>query len=135
MEQNHAILIVDDDPRISRLLQRYLEEEGYRIYTASSRKEMGEKLARSRVNLVLLDVRLPDDDGFTLVKGLRALSNVAVIMVSCWLPSSSIPSVSCHAIQFSSCYQVAIGRRSIAVSMYSSASCARNLGMTHNIRN
>jgi len=82
MEQSHAILIVDDDPGISRLLQRYLEEEGYRIYTASSGKEMREKLAESRVNLVLLDVRLPDDDGFTLVKELRALSNVAVIMVT-----------------------------------------------------
>jgi DNA-binding response OmpR family regulator len=82
MEKSHTILIVDDDPRICRLLQRYLEQEGYRIYTASSGKEMRQKLAESRVNLVLLDVRLPDEDGFTLVKELRARSNLAVIMVT-----------------------------------------------------
>jgi two-component system, OmpR family, response regulator len=82
MRENHAILIVDDDPRICRLLRRYLETEGYRTYTASSGNEMRKKLAESRVNLVLLDVRLPDEDGFTLVKELRALSNPAVIMVT-----------------------------------------------------
>jgi two-component system OmpR family response regulator len=73
---------VDDDPRICRLLQLYLEQEGYRIYTASSGEEMRQKLAALQVNLVLLDVRLPDEDGFTLVKELSAISNLAVIMVT-----------------------------------------------------
>jgi two-component system OmpR family response regulator len=82
MNKGPAILIVDDDPRICRLLQLYLEQEGYRIYTASSGEEMRQKLAALQVNLVLLDVRLPDEDGFTLVKELSAISNLAVIMVT-----------------------------------------------------
>ncbi len=82
MRNSHNILIVDDDPRICRLLQRYLEQEGYRIYTASNGKEMRLRLAEVKVNLVLLDIRLPDEDGFTLVKELRVLPNVAIIMVT-----------------------------------------------------
>lgn len=76
------ILIVDDDPRICRLLQRYLEHEGYRIYTASDGKEMRLRLTEAEVNLILLDIRLPDEDGFTLVKELRTLPNLAIIMVT-----------------------------------------------------
>ncbi len=82
MENSHNILIVDDDPRICRLLQRYLEQEGYRIYTASNGKEMRLRLAEVEVNLVLLDIRLPDEDGFTLMKELRTRANLAIIMVT-----------------------------------------------------
>ena len=82
MEQGHTILVVDDDPRICRLLQRYLEQEDYRVYTASDGKQMRQRLAEVQVNLVLLDIRLPDEDGFTLIKELRALPNLAVIMVT-----------------------------------------------------
>ena len=82
MEKGRRILIVDDDPRICRLLQRYLELEGYRIDAAASGEEMRKKLAEVKVDLVLLDIRLPDEDGFTLLKELRALPNLAVIMVT-----------------------------------------------------
>jgi DNA-binding response OmpR family regulator len=82
MSENHAILIVDDDPRIRRLLQRYLETEGYRTYTAASGDEMRKKLSESLIDIVLLDVRLPDADGFSLVRELRALPNLGVIMVT-----------------------------------------------------
>jgi two-component system OmpR family response regulator len=82
MERSRNVLIVDDDPRICRLLERYLEQEGYATDTASSGEEMREKLNGLKVDLVLLDIRLPDEDGFTLVKELRALPNLAVIMVT-----------------------------------------------------
>lgn len=82
MEKHRRILIVDDDPRICRLLRRYLEQEGYGIDIASNGKEMRAKLAVAMVDLVLLDIRLPDEDGFTLVKELQALPNLAVIMVT-----------------------------------------------------
>ena len=82
MEQRYTILIVDDDPRICRLIQRYLEQEGYRICTASSGKEMRQKLAEVKVDLILLDIRLPDEDGFTLAKELSSLPNLAIIIVS-----------------------------------------------------
>jgi two-component system OmpR family response regulator len=82
MQQSYTILCVDDDPRISRLIERYLGNEGYRVYSASSGNEMWKKLAELPVNLVLLDVRLPDDDGFSLVKKLRTLPNLAIIMLT-----------------------------------------------------
>ena len=82
MENGRSILIVDDDQRICRLLERYLAQEGYAIHTAFSGKQMRSKLAELKVDLVLLDLRLPDEDGFTLVKELRGLPNLAVIMVT-----------------------------------------------------
>ena len=82
MEQGHTILIVDDDPRIRRLMERILEKEGYRIRAASNGREMRKQVAEVKVDLVLLDIRLPDEDGFTLVKELSSASSVAVIMVT-----------------------------------------------------
>lgn len=82
MDNSQTILVVDDDARICRLLQRYLEQEGYSLYTASSGSEMRSKLAELQVDLVLLDVRLPDEDGFTLLKELSALPSLATIMVT-----------------------------------------------------
>jgi DNA-binding response OmpR family regulator len=82
MARNHTILIVDDDSRICRLIQRYLEQEGYRVRVASSGKEMRQTLAEVKVHLVLLDVRLPDEDGFALARELGSLPNLAVIMVT-----------------------------------------------------
>lgn len=82
MQQSYTILSVDDDPRISRLIGRYLGNEGYKVYSATSGEEMRQVLAEQEVNLVLLDVRLPDDDGFSLVKELRALPDLAIIMVT-----------------------------------------------------
>jgi len=82
MDKDHNILIVDDDPRICRLLQRYLGDEGYGVDTAASGRAMRKVLAERPIDLVLLDVRLPDEDGFSLVRELRGRSDVAVIMVT-----------------------------------------------------
>jgi two-component system OmpR family response regulator len=82
MDNPHNILIVDDDPRVSRLVKRYLEQEGYKLYTAHSGKEMRQVINESKIDLVLLDIRLPDEDGFTLVRELRALPHLAIIMVT-----------------------------------------------------
>ncbi|MCG6860459.1 MAG: response regulator transcription factor [Chromatiaceae bacterium] len=82
MENGRVVLVVDDDPRICRLLGRYLEQEGYRVLTASSAAEMRQQLAVIQVDLVLLDVRLPDDDGFSLVKELSTVPELAIIMVT-----------------------------------------------------
>ncbi len=82
MEQDQTILIVDDDPRICRLIKHYLGQEGYTVYTAASGQEMRQVLATVSVDLVLLDVRLPDEDGFTLIRELRARPHLSVIMVS-----------------------------------------------------
>ena len=76
------ILIVDDDPRLCRALARYLKLEGYAVRTATSGREMRESLATEKPELVLLDLMLPDEDGFSLARELRAISNVAIIILT-----------------------------------------------------
>ncbi len=77
-----SILIVDDDPRLCRALARYFEREGYGVRTATSGGEMRQKLALERPDLVLLDLMLPDEDGFSLARELRAHSDIAVVILT-----------------------------------------------------
>ncbi len=77
-----SILIVDDDPRLCRALARYFEREGYSVRTATSGAEMRQKLALERPDLVLLDLMLPDEDGFSLARELRANSDIAVVILT-----------------------------------------------------
>src|SRR4029434_7433783 len=76
------ILIVDDDREIRRLLAEYLEKNGLRVTTARDGKEMRRVLARERVDLIVLDVMLPGDDGLKLCRELRADSQVPIIMLT-----------------------------------------------------
>jgi two-component system, OmpR family, response regulator len=76
------ILVVDDDPRLCRALARYLKTEGYEVSTATSGEEMRERIAAQRSDLVLLDLMLPDEDGFTLARELRSTSNVAIVILT-----------------------------------------------------
>jgi two-component system, OmpR family, response regulator len=82
MSDSTRILIVDDDPRLCRALARYLQLEGYSVRTASSGREMRESLAVEKPNLVLLDLMLPDEDGFSLARELRSISNVAIVILT-----------------------------------------------------
>ncbi|MEJ2577105.1 MAG: response regulator transcription factor [Gammaproteobacteria bacterium] len=82
MSESASILIVDDDPRLCRALARYFEQEGYAVRTANSGDEMRRALAAHRPNLVVLDLMLPDADGFSLARELRATSDVAVVILT-----------------------------------------------------
>lgn len=82
MTASENILVVDDDPRICRLLTRYLQGEGYSVSTASNGEEMRRSIAAEPPNLVILDLMLPDEDGFTLLRELRSQSELAVIMLT-----------------------------------------------------
>ncbi len=82
MENPHSILVVDDDPRLCRLVSRQLSREGYRVRTGGSGEEMRRLLAEERPDLVILDLMLPDEDGFTLARELRAGSNIGIVMLT-----------------------------------------------------
>ncbi len=82
MEKTDCILIVDDDPEIRRLLVDYLTRNGYEAVAARDGREMGQALARHAVDLVVLDLMLPDTDGLTLCRDLRAKSNLPVLMLT-----------------------------------------------------
>jgi len=82
METSAHILIVDDDHEISSLLAEYLEKNGYKTSTAGDGKAMWKALDDSRVDLIVLDLNLPGDDGLTLCRTLRTRSNIPVIMLT-----------------------------------------------------
>lgn len=82
METATHILIVDDDREISDLLAEYLEKNGYKTSTAGDGKAMWKALDDHRIDLIVLDLNLPGDDGLTLCRNLRAKSGIPVIMLT-----------------------------------------------------
>jgi len=82
MSDNGHILIVDDQQEICDLVQEYLAGEGYRVSTAQDGAGMRNAMARSRVDLVILDLMLPGEDGLTLARWLRQESTVGIIILT-----------------------------------------------------
>jgi len=85
MDTKNLILIVDDDPRGLAALEGVLIPEGYRVERASSGAEALEKAARLHPDVVLLDVMMPDMDGFDVCRAIRstpALAELPVILVT-----------------------------------------------------
>lgn len=82
MPTRSRILVVDDEPRLVRLLVQTLEDEGYVVTSAGSGEEMRASLEQETPDLILLDVRLPDSDGFSLTREIREKSDVGVILLT-----------------------------------------------------
>jgi two-component system phosphate regulon response regulator OmpR len=76
------LLVVDDDRRIRDLLSRFLLSEGYRVTTAETAADARAKLKGLRFDLLILDVMMPGETGFTLARDLRTFSNVPIIMLT-----------------------------------------------------
>jgi DNA-binding response OmpR family regulator len=76
------ILVVEDDPKVRLLLRRCFESEGYRVTEAASGAEAVERLGAGGFDLVTLDLTLPDSDGLTVGREIRARSQVPIIMVT-----------------------------------------------------
>jgi len=76
------ILIVDDNAEMRELVGRALRREGHRVSAAADGRAMRETLAAETVDLILLDLMLPGEDGLTLCRDLRATSSVPVIMLT-----------------------------------------------------
>ncbi|MCC7166845.1 MAG: response regulator transcription factor [Rhodospirillales bacterium] len=76
------ILIVEDDLFVQSLLAAFLEKEGFRASRASSGKEMLAMLDQVPVDLVLLDLNLPDEDGLTLARLIRARSRLPIVVLT-----------------------------------------------------
>jgi len=81
MKQPH-LLIVDDHREIRELLQRFFEQHNYRVTAAKDGKEMKHCLARSKIDLIVLDLMLPGEDGLTLCRDLRVSSNIPIVMLT-----------------------------------------------------
>ena len=82
MSDNGHILVVDDQKEICDVVQEYLTGEGYRVSTANDGNGMRRALGQSHVDLVILDLMLPGEDGLTLARGLRDESGIGIIILT-----------------------------------------------------
>ncbi|MGI9491123.1 MAG: response regulator [Geminicoccaceae bacterium] len=82
MSEITKILIVDDDPRVRDLLSRYLEGEGFKVSSVENGDAMRRHMSDAAVDLVILDLNLPGEDGLSLARELRTSSDVAIIMIT-----------------------------------------------------
>ncbi len=82
MENQAHILVVDDHQEIRELVQRFLRDHGYRVSTVANGGEMKKYLADAAIDLVVLDLMMPGEDGLTLCRNLRAESTIPIIMLT-----------------------------------------------------
>lgn len=82
MSNIKQVLVVDDDRDIRELLAQYLTKNNFDVLTAGDGIEMDKQLAFHKPDLIILDVMLPGDDGFTLCQRIRQTSNVPIIMLT-----------------------------------------------------
>lgn len=78
----HRLLVVDDDSDIRSLLAEQLGRAGYAVSTAADGNEMRQVLAREHIDLIVLDLNLPREDGLALCRELRVRSTTPVIMLT-----------------------------------------------------
>ncbi len=77
------ILVVDDDVRLRDLLERYLTEQGFSIKVAADAKEMDTALTSNEIDLLVLDLMLPGEDGLSICRRLRSKgSTMPIIMLT-----------------------------------------------------
>ncbi|WP_163273263.1 response regulator [Chelativorans alearense] len=81
-ETRPRILLVEDDPEISRMLVDVLADNGFTALPVGSAIEMDGVLGREKVDLVVLDIMLPGEDGLSICRRLRAGSAIPIIMVT-----------------------------------------------------
>ena len=82
MKEMPHLLVVDDDREIRDLLSQFLGKNGFRVTTAANGREMKKALADWQIDLVVLDLMMPGEDGLTLTRDLRAKSDLPVIMLT-----------------------------------------------------
>ncbi|WP_299371245.1 response regulator [uncultured Kiloniella sp.] len=82
MEKAKHLLIVDDDEEIRDLLTGFLTQRGFRVSEAGSGDEMRRELNKWSIDLIILDIMLPGEDGLSLCRAVREKSDVPIIMLT-----------------------------------------------------
>lgn len=82
MLTSRKILVVDDDLRLIESIQDFLQPHGYAVHGITDSVQITETIRKIDPGIVLLDVMMPEDDGFTILRRLRAVSGIPVIMVT-----------------------------------------------------
>ena len=81
-DRQTCVLVVEDDPALQRMIVNYFTENNIRALVASGRQEMARQLGAAEVNLVILDLRLGQEDGLDLLRQVRSNSDVPVIIIT-----------------------------------------------------
>lgn len=82
-KERPRLLVVDDDPQITSTFEAILRSEGYGVVTASDGREALELVTQSPFDVVLLDLLLPDIDGWTVLRRIRDIRPTARVMILC----------------------------------------------------
>ncbi len=82
MDAPDHVLVVDDDRELRALLSEYLQKQGYRVTAVADGKAMRAAINTSRPDVIVLDVMLPGEDGFSLCRALRSRSHTPIIMLT-----------------------------------------------------
>jgi two-component system OmpR family response regulator len=82
MSEAPHILVVDDDRDIRTLLSDYLQKNGYRVTAVAEGKAMRRTLEQTHIDLIVLDLMLPGEDGLTLARLLRSESGIGIIILT-----------------------------------------------------
>ncbi len=80
--QDAHLLVVDDDDRIRELLKRFLGRNGFRVSTAANTVEARHLMKSLAFDLLVLDVMMPGEDGFSLTQALRKIDNIPIILLT-----------------------------------------------------
>ena len=98
------VVVVDDDARIRDLLRRYLTQEGFEVLLAEDSKALNRVLTRETVDLIVLDLMLPGEDGLSICRRLRAANDLTPIIMltaeggrpsTASSASRSVPTITC----------------------------------------
>ncbi|WP_432470125.1 two-component system response regulator TorR [Amphritea sp. HPY] len=79
---SHHILVVEDEPVTRAKLSGYFEKAGYRVSEADCGQQMRAILQTDDIDLIMLDINLPDEDGLALTRELRSHSDIGIILVT-----------------------------------------------------
>jgi len=82
MSDKRHILVVDDEPDVREMIEEYLIQQGFGVTTAENGTAMRQLVAERPVDLVLLDIRMPGEDGLSLARFLREHYPVGIIMLT-----------------------------------------------------
>jgi len=80
--KNKHILVVEDEAITLAKLVGYFQHEGYQVSQATSQAEMNIVLANNHIDLIMLDINLPDEDGLMITRTLRSQSDIGIILVT-----------------------------------------------------
>jgi len=81
-EPKTTVLVCDDERDVREMLQEYLQRRGFRVVTSGNAEELRDVLEKDKIDLILLDINMPGEDGLTALRNLRSSNPVPVVMLT-----------------------------------------------------